>query len=263
MVNPEFIRRIKEKNIDTQLLNQLREGYGYPPAIAQSIVDTVQKVLEAPLSKCTNIGVISYLAVPKSTGAGIKLKDVTMKTVHLTISSNEDSGILKQHGTAALRQAKILRTTEEAFDQGALLSIEDLAILLCSSVRTIEYDLKHLREKGLAVRTRGQVKGIGLRASHKAWIVGLYLNGLEMDDLVLRTKHSEQAIGNYIESFKRVAFMTEHIMPIDEIAFSLGVSKSLVEQYQQLIKDHTGSSRLTQIQSMGVPSREKGKGGSP
>ncbi len=263
MVDPEFIRRIREKNIDTQLLNELREGYGYPPAIAQSIVDTVQKVLEAPLSKCTNIGVISYLAVPKSAGAGAKLKDVTMKTVHLSVSSNEDSGILKQHGIAALRQAKILRLTEEAYDQGALLSIEDLATLLCSSVRTVEYDLKHLREKELAVRTRGQVKGIGLRASHKAWIVELYLNGLEMDDLVLRTKHSEQAIGNYIESFKRVAFMTERGMPKDEIAFSLGASKSLVEQYQKLIKDHAGSSRLSQIQSMGASTMENKKGGSP
>jgi hypothetical protein len=48
MVDQEFIRRIKEKNIDTQLLNELRQGYGYPPAIAQSIVDTVRGVLTAP-----------------------------------------------------------------------------------------------------------------------------------------------------------------------------------------------------------------------
>jgi uncharacterized protein DUF1670 len=263
MVDQEFIRRIKEKNIDTQLLNELRQGYGYPPAIAQSIVDTVRGVLAAPLSTCTNMGVLPYLTTPTTVGAGIKLKDAPMKTVYLTIYSSDDPDTLKEHGTTGLRQSKILRITEEAYEQGAALSIEDLATLLCSSVRTIQYDLKYLRDEGLAVRTRGQVKGIGLRASHKSWIIDLFLNGLEMDELVLRTKHSEQAISNYIENFKRVALMTDRGMPIDEIAFSIGVSKSLVEAYQSLIQEHEGSSRLQSIRSISSSSSDDEKGGSP
>jgi len=262
MVNQEFIRRIREKNVDTQLLNELRHGYGYPPAIAQSIVDTVRGVLGAPLSTCTNSGVLPYLTTPTSVGAGTRLKDAPMKTVYLTLYSSEDPETLKVHGTAALRRAKILRITEEAYEQGAALTIEDLATLLCSATRTIEYDLKYLRDEGLAVRTRGQVKGIGLRASHKAWVVELFLDGMEMDDLVLRTKHSEQAISNYIENFKRVVLMTGRGMPIDEIAFSLGISKSLAMEYQRLIQEHDGSSRLQPIRAMGASHRGDEKGGS-
>jgi len=263
MVNQEFIRRIKEKNIDTQLLNELRQGYGYPPAIAQSIVDTVRGVLGAPLSQCTNSGVLSYLATPTEVGAGTKLKDAPMKTVYLTVYSSEDPDTLKQHGTSALRRAKILRITEEAYEQGAALSIEDLATLLCSATRTIEYDLKHLREQGLAVRTRGQVKGIGLRSSHKAWIVELFLDGLEMDQMGIRTKHSEQAIGNYIETFKRVVILTDRGMPLHEIAFTMGISKSLVEAHQELMRKHEGSSRLQSIRAMELTDSEGKKGGSP
>ena len=263
MVHPDIINRIKEKNIDTQLLNKLRHGYGYPPKIAESIVDTVKETLNAPLSAVTGVGVVSFLATPISSGAGDKLKDIPLKTVHLTVYSEDDPETYRQHGISALRQAKILRVSDEAYEQGALLTTEDLAILLCSSTRTIEYDLKHLREKGIAIRTRGHVKGIGLRASHRGWIVGLYLDGLEMDDLVLRTKHSEQALSNYIETFKRVVLLTEREMSVDEISTALGISTSLVEEYQRLMKEHDGSSRLKAIRSMGIPAKSDEKGGSP
>ncbi len=193
----------------------------------------------------------------------MKLKDVPLETIHLTIIADEDVELLRKQGVAVLRQAKIMRMSEEAYEQGAPLSIEDFAILLCSSVRTVEYDLKTLREKGLAIRTRGQVKGIGLRASHRAWIVGLYLDGYEMDDLIMRTKHTEQSIENYIESFKRVAIMTKRGMPVDEIVSSLSVSKWLVEEYLRLIQEYDGSSRLAGILAMGVPLTTSEKGGSP
>ncbi len=263
MVNPEFIHRIQTKTISNQLLNALRVGYGYPPAIAESIVKTVKETLTAPLSQASGLGTISHLATPISAGAGTKLKDVPLKTIHLTLMADEDVESLREHGIAALRQVKIMRMSEEAYEQGALLSIEDFAILLCSSVRTVEYDLKELREKGLAIRTRGQVKGIGLRASHRSWIVGLYLDGYEMDDLIMRTKHTEQSIENYIETFKRVVIMTERGMPMDEIGSSLGVSKWLVEEYLRLIQKYDGSSRLAGIRTMGVPITTSKKGGVP
>lgn len=262
MVNPKTISRIKEKNIDTQLLNKLRYGYGYPPKIAESIVDTVKETLNSSLSAATGFGVVSFLATPISAGAGEKLKEIPLKTVHLTVYSEEDPETYHQHGIAALRQAKILRVTDEAYEQGALLTTEDLAILLCSSTRTIEYDLKHLREKGIAIRTRGHVKGIGQRASHRGWIVGLYLEGLEMDDLVLRTKHSEQALSNYLETFKRVVLLTDRNMSLEDISTALGISRPLVGEYQHLIQEHSTSSRLDAIRSIAIPADDNEKGGS-
>jgi len=257
MVDQAYINRIKEKTIENQLLNELREGYGYPPTIARSIVTTVQDVLSSPLSQEARIGTLSYLATPSSSGASVKLKDVPFKRVRLTLQADGDPEFLRNHGVGALRRAKILRMTEEAYEQDALLTIEDLATLLCSSVRTIEYDLQYLREQGLAVRTRGQVKGIGLRVSHKAWIVGLYLDGCEMDDLVMKTKHSEQSIENYIERFRRVVILTENQMNEDEIASSLGVSRVLVREYQRLMTEHHGSKRLEAIWTMGIPDESK------
>jgi len=261
MVDQAYINRIKEKTIANQLLNELRDGYGYPPAIAQSIVGTVQSVLSTPLSHEAQIGTLSYLATPISSGASAHLKDVPFKRVRLTFRADDDPDILKNHGVAALRQAKIVRMTEEAYEQDALLTIEDLATLLCSSVRTIEYDLHHLREQGLAIRTRGQVKGIGLRVSHKAWIVGLYLDGCEMDDLVMKTKHSEQSIENYIERFRRVVILIDKQMNEDEIASSLGVSRALVQEYQRVIDEYSDSKRLEAIRSMGIPDLAKKKEG--
>ena len=65
MVNEAYITRIQEKTVANQLLNELRVGYGYPPAIAQSIVDTVTKVLSPPLSK--EAGTFSITFMPPTT----------------------------------------------------------------------------------------------------------------------------------------------------------------------------------------------------
>jgi len=85
MVNEAYITRIKEKTVADQLLNELRVGYGYPPAIAQSIVDTVTKILTPPLSKEADIGVISYLATPATVGVDVGL----MISVGLSGSGNQ------------------------------------------------------------------------------------------------------------------------------------------------------------------------------
>ena len=259
MVNEAYITRIKEKTVANQLLNELRVGYGYPPAIAQSIVDTVTKILSPPLSKEADIGVISYLATPATVGASAKLKDIPFKRVRLTLQADDDPETYRNHGIAALRQAKIIRLTEEAYEQGTVLTTEDLSVLLCSAVRTVEYDLHRLRDRGLAVRTRGHVKGIGLRASHRAWIIGHYLDGCEMDELVRRTRHGEPAIENYLETFKRIVLLTSHQLPEDEIAATLGISRWLVTEYQQLIQEYASSSRLKAIKAEGIPEPVKKK----
>ncbi len=57
--------------------------------------------------------------------------------------------ILSETDTSGLRKHKILRMASEALDQDGLLTQEDLAVLLCSSKRTIRRDIKELKEQGM------------------------------------------------------------------------------------------------------------------
>ena len=61
--------------------------------------------------------------------------------------------------------------TEEAMDQGGVLTQEDLARLLQTGVRTIRRDVAQLRAEGHWVPTRGAVQDTGRGQSHKAKIV--------------------------------------------------------------------------------------------
>jgi transcriptional antiterminator len=53
--------------------------------------------------------------------------------------------VLSERGTSGLQKHKILRMAIEALDQDGLLTQEDLAVLLCSSRRTIRRDIKELK----------------------------------------------------------------------------------------------------------------------
>lgn len=101
-------------------------------------------------------------------------------TITLTLDSPDDLEALR-NGIAALRRSKIQRLTREAQEQGALLTQEDLARLLCTSRSTIKRHIARLRAKGIGVPTRGQVKDIGQGISHKGqdvqdWLAGLPKN---------------------------------------------------------------------------------------
>ncbi len=62
------------------------------------------------------------------------------------LDSIEDLEIQKKGGLRAMRQARILRLASEAYEQGALLTQEDLSRLLSSSLNTIKRDLAALRK---------------------------------------------------------------------------------------------------------------------
>jgi len=62
---------------------------------------------------------------------------------------------LSEEGTSALLKEKVICMANEALDQGGLLTQEDLAILICSSRRTIRRDAKELMKIDLTRKTRG------------------------------------------------------------------------------------------------------------
>lgn len=73
------------------------------------------------------------------------------KRVFLTFVSEDDEETLGKKGLASLRQARISRLCREAYEQGTLLSYDDLIHLLMTSMSTLKRDLRFLRRQGLSV----------------------------------------------------------------------------------------------------------------
>jgi len=68
-----------------------------------------------------------WQAIDENEPAGKPLSEYRFKRIRLTVLSiEEDRKVLKKHGHSAERGQQILRMTQEAVDQGALLIQEDL-----------------------------------------------------------------------------------------------------------------------------------------
>ena len=125
----------------------------------------------------------------------------------------------------------------EAFDQGGLLTVEDLAYRIFNcGVRTINRDLEYFRQQGISIPLRSTVKDMGRTLSHRLLIIKLWARGKEYSEIAKAAYHSLNAIQNYVDKFKRTISLSKEGYDVNRIAFILRISASLVEQYLEIYK---------------------------
>jgi len=179
-------------------------------------------------------------------------------TVVLTLfEPKEDLVTWHQQGQAARRKALIQRLTEEAREQGGLLSQEDLALLLFCDTRTIRRDIQELRKhQGIYVATRGQIQDIGPGVSHKGVAIGHWLAGLESVEVARRINHTLHATERYIHTFCRVVFLVRKGLHPLQIALTVGISsggvRTFLDIYEAHRKKHDYARRFEEIDLIGA-----------
>jgi CTP-dependent riboflavin kinase len=158
---------------------------------------------------------------------------MSFKTVKLTIFSQDDLEDAKKSQRELLKN-RVVRLTNEAFEQGTLLTQADLSILLNESIKTIGRHIKKLLEEDIVVPTRGNRMDIGPGTSHKAKIVELYLKGYEFTEIKRNTRHSSDSIARYLKEFARVAALHHEGYSLDQIRRITEHSEKLVKEYLEL-----------------------------
>jgi DNA-binding Lrp family transcriptional regulator len=168
-------------------------------------------------------------------------------TVH---AGAEDGAVYEAHGTQALRRVRILRLVDEALDQGGEPTQEDLAKALGVTARTIRSDIAELRAEGYQVATRGKLRGVGRGQTHKVLIVELYLQRHTYTEIQRRTRHSVTAIKRYLQTFGRVVLLQRKGLAPSEIAFAVGISERLTEEYLALYQRYNVSEYQARLAEM-------------
>ena len=179
------------------------------------------------------VGEMTFLAVSADAPPGRALAACEQVAVNLTLDSPDDLNALRQ-GVASLRRRKIQRFTREAQDQGALLTQEDLARLLCCSRSTIKRDIAHLRAEGVDVPTRGQMQDVGRGVSHKTLIVRDWLGGYSFSEIERRRRQALGSIKRYCRDYQRVTGLHTDGLTVEEIRVATGLSARLVQEYLDL-----------------------------
>lgn len=247
------------RTVEHRLFRLLEEDYGFPKATCRSLVHLLWEAAEEVYTDKLPEGQIVYVAVDAGEKAGKPIASLKTRSVRLTIHHRADVEVLSQEGLQAMRRRRVLRLSQEARDQGALLTQEDLAMLLCVTTRTIKRDIKELKAQGHVVPTRGTVQDIGPGVSHKTRIVELWLQGHEYTDLERMTGHSTGSIQRYLTGFARVARFQEQGYTLHEISNLTELSPKVVQEYVDLYHEHQdkpeAKERLDQVLSVPRPTR--------
>lgn len=236
----KVLERNKTKSFEGEFIYELLNSYELSPVLSEQILLSAKQILlrERTLSQ----GQIIATVIGIEERAGKTIEVMHKKQVVLTVDAGiEDIEVLKKSSRIRLRQVRIQRITEEAIEQGGILSQEDISKYLYCDVRTVRRDIQQIKGSGIEVITRGVLHNIGRGQTHKQKIIGLYLDGLFFSDIRLRTHHSIGAIKRYVDGFMKVLrSIKKGIIQEEEISSVTGISINLIRQYKQIFEESKG-----------------------
>lgn len=239
--------RCFEKTQETLFINSLRKEYELSPAASACILELAKQCLYGEVPKA--VGQQRFICASLRACHGRPLAEQVKLTVDLTLDNGvDDLAVLRTQGTKPLRQLKILRLTEEAYDLSGVLTQEDLGRLLQVSSRTIRDDALELTSDGELVRTRGLEHDIGRTLPHKARISDLYFSGFMYDDIMRLSRHSAHAIKRYVTGFGRLLLLLNRgVTDVIELSRLLCQSDPLTQEYLELFEKHKQGDRWPKV----------------
>lgn len=260
-INEKKVRRINDKSLRQLLIHRFLNDYGYDKGevTATAIVDDILKTVEdyfvitLPLEKLATgdqlpeerllrYGQLVWMAVPidEYPERGKAIVNTRMKPIILTYVATEDVESFRHGFTSRqLRIKRLVRWCHQAYDQGALLTQLDLAVLLnvCDAVVS-DYVNEWQKTTGEILPTRGNIHDLSGAITHKKEIITLYLQGYLTPTIAAKTKHSKEAVDRYIRDYESVKVVRTAIADIDNISQITKLSKRVITQYLDLIPQH-------------------------
>ena len=259
MTKTEQEKRAMSKTQAGQLQQKLESDFHLAPRIAQAVVSEAEACLGMETTARVAGQRLAILANRQASHAQA-MGQTAMQQVYWTVDAGStDAAILAEHGKSALRQVRIQRMVDEAIEQGALASQEDLAIALEVDVRTIKRDCQALQATGAYLPLRGRVRNIGRGQSHKSQIIKRWLHGETYDQLTQSTHHHISCIARYVQSFVRMVVLCQEGMSESQIAHLTQSSVKLVQEYLTLYREQDEPSCRERLQEQ--IERLQGSGG--
>ncbi len=228
--------RLRKKTQEHEFVERLEREFEFSPRVSRGVLEVVTEMFFD--SRDLGAGQIEYTCVSAEEGPGKPMEELKKVRVKLTRDLVSDEEVEVRLGARARRKVQILRITEEAYDQGGLLTQEDLGRILSVSARTIRRDVEELMSQKLKLYLRGLQKDIGKGLSHKVWIVSLYLQWKTYSEIERITGHTVGSIKSYLNDFCRVMMARERgVYAAREIGYHLGRTERLVAEYLALLKE--------------------------
>lgn len=235
--------RLRWKEPLHSLKIELQNDFGLSPVSSKALVRRIEELLDTYLASdrtARSPGQICYTAVSIGERAGKPIRWCMTRPVNLTIVHASDVEVLHDDGKPALRRVRLARLCDEAYGQGAVLSHEDLSLLLAVDMSTVRRLVGACARQGARPPTRGVLEDIGPAVSHKHKVVELFYRGLPPAHIGARIGHSLGSVERYLADFARVVHLHHKGLVPEVIVRITGLSPKTVKTYLGLGREYAG-----------------------
>jgi len=219
-----------------------REFSGYfGPIVRENIADALIEIFEenVPQKDRLKHGQILWNALDKNTRADSPKRRYV--PVVLSLVTHEDIVLFEKEKPAnEVRQQVIARIIREAYQQGGILSMRDISLIMATnhtqiSALRIRYETEH---KTVLPHT-GVIQDMGSTITHKVQIVYKHVVEKKSTNIVAReTNHSQRAVDHYINDYNRVKALVDDNKNIDFIHLATKIARPVIKQYQDIITNY-------------------------
>jgi hypothetical protein len=233
-----IVERLSFKNPYQSLSVELKEEYGMSPIEVKALIRKMQEFIEKEtIGKRKNNQIVRFV-VALGEPAGKKIKDCKLVSVNLTMEFYGEEKILREKGLKYLKELKVHQLAFESYEQGGLLSHEDIQDILGISKSTIKRIVKKYKENDIMIPTRGQIEDIGPGITHKERVIELIIKGYLYSDIMIMTAHTEASIENYEKKFVKIAYFHREGKNELKIRLITGYSEALIKSFIELYKNN-------------------------
>ncbi len=202
---------------------QLRDGF-YPPS-GEEVYGSLSWVTTSSDSKKPKLGQ--------------RVEDYKSVRISLPLIGESDLKALDTLPSTERDKLKIARLINSAYEQGGLLTVEEIALMVNRSTQSVSKRIKeHQEERQVVLPIKGNKLDIGPGITHKRIIIELYEKKVAPPDIARQVNHSQEAVDRYIKDYNRVKFLVRRGMDITEISHLTGRGVKVVRQYLEISERH-------------------------
>lgn len=233
----------RERFIEPALMNFLKAEFPSlgGKRVRMLFVEELMNILDKfyyPRDKI-KLGQMRWLALSKDTrptSANQKFVPVT-----LTLISKEDiekycNGVNRKE----IVQDIVARLLTEAYEQGGLLSMRDLSLIMCYDHSYLsELRQRYEKRKDTTLHFVGYDLDMGTAISHKTRILRkIFVDKKDPVQVARETDHSPDAVGRYCQEFNKVKWCVENGMGKEEMRIVTGMKAHLIAEYLKIMEEH-------------------------
>jgi len=239
---------LRDKTLASVLRHLFVTEFGYDNKVlfAEAMIQCILETIDVFVKPLTILkpGQVLWMAVIRDgrKHAPQAMKETPQVPVVLDLVTDDDLQALSAgESFRNVRRQRHARLLDQALAQGGVLAQTDLAALTLTCEGVVGNDIAHVQQtEGRRLPYRGAVQDIGPTLSHKVEVARLLEAGYLEPEIcrMLSPVHDLRSVENYAQSYKNVLKLLERGFAPEEISGILSLSRRLVDQYVQIVKEH-------------------------